>query len=70
MQLRKPLPSLCDELVIDGTLRVFVDSLTGEPIRVECAKSTCPADLMFSRGQIARALEIARQAWMSTADVF
>lgn len=60
---------LFDQIVIDNTLRVLVNAYTGSIVAVQDARTGLAADFLYSRSQIARAKEAARNAWQSTADL-
>lgn len=67
---RNPSP-LIDHVIVDGILRVMIDSETGEPFAVQDAATGCKADLLYSKGAIASAVRAARFAWTGTAaDLF
>jgi hypothetical protein len=58
-----------DHVIVDGALRVLIEQDTGKVAAVQCAKTGCAAQFLFSRGDIQRAALVARNAWQSTADL-
>jgi hypothetical protein len=63
-------PPTFDHVIVDGILRVLVDSETGEPVAVQDAATGCAAQFLYSKGAIRAAELAARNAWRSTADLF
>jgi hypothetical protein len=61
-------PPTFDQVIVDGALRVLIDQDTGNVAAVQCAKTGCAAQFLFSRGDIQRAALVARNAWQSTID--
>lgn len=62
-------PPTFDHVIVDGILRVLVDSATGEPVAVQDAATGCSAEFLYSKRAILAAANAARSAWASTADL-
>jgi len=62
--------TLFDVVLVDNLIRVLIDQASGEVLGVQCAKTGCAAEFLFSRKQIADAVACARNAWQSTSDCY
>lgn len=63
-------PPTFDHVIVDGILRVLVDSATGEPVAVQDAATGCAAEFLYSQRAIRAARDAATRAWRSTSDLF
>lgn len=63
-------PQAFDHVIVDGILKVIVDSASGEPIAVQDAATGCAAEFLYTQRAIRAARDAAQRAWASTADLF
>ena len=61
---------LYDVITIGNAIRVFIEQDSGKVAAVQCAKSGCAAEFLFTKRQIGLAVLTAQMAWQSTSDCF